>query len=155
MIWRAPKAELFSLCAPLGINHVVWWPLAQGVLSGKYEPGSPPPPDSRAASASMGNEMQVVMVDSYLEAVQRLRPVATQAGMDLPTLALAWTLRRPEVASMLVGVSRPAQVRANVAASGVELSADLLAAIDEAVGDAAVTGPALSPFTETGVRWRD
>jgi len=103
----------------------------------------------------MGNEMQVVMVDSYLEAATPLRPVATQAGMDLSTLALAWTLRRPEVASTVFGVSRPAQVRANAAASEVELSADLLAAVDEAIDDAAVTGPALSPFTETGVRRRD
>jgi aryl-alcohol dehydrogenase-like predicted oxidoreductase len=154
MIWRAPEAELFSLCAPYGINHIVWWPLAQGVLSGKYKLGSPPPPDSRAASQTMGKEMQVVMLDSTLEAVERLRPVAEQAGMDLPTLALAWTLRRPEVASTVVGVSRPAQVHANAAASGIELSADLLAAVDEAIGDAAVTGPALSEFTATGVRWR-
>ena len=155
MIWRAPEAELFSLCAPYGINHIVWWPLAQGVLSGKYRLGSPPPADSRAASQSMGNEMQVVMLDSTLEAVERLRPVAEEAGMDLPTLALAWTLRRAEVASTVVGVSRPAQVNANAAASGIELSADLLAAVDDAIGDAAVTGPALSEFTATGVRWRD
>ena len=154
LIWRAPEAELFSLCAPYGIAHLVWWPLAQGVLSGKYELGAPPPPDSRAASRSMGGEMQVVMRDASLQAIARLRPVAEEAGIDLPTLALAWTLRRPEVASTIVGVSRPAQVHANAAASGVTLSPDVLQAVDEAVGDAMVTGPALSPFTETGVRWR-
>lgn len=97
----------------------------------------------------------MVMLDASLEAVERLGPVAEEAGMDLPTLALAWTLRRPEVASTVVGVSRPAQVHANAAASGIDLSADLLAAVDEAIGDAAVTGPALSEFVETGVRWRD
>jgi aryl-alcohol dehydrogenase-like predicted oxidoreductase len=155
MIWRAPEAELFSLCARYGIKHIVWWPLAQGVLSGKYKLGSPPPADSRAASESMGNEMRVVMLDRTLEAVERLRPVAEEAGIDLPTLALAWTLRRPEVASTVVGVSRPAQVHANAAASGIELSADLLAAVDDAIGDAAVKGPALSEFTATGVRWRN
>jgi aryl-alcohol dehydrogenase-like predicted oxidoreductase len=155
MIWRAPEAELFDLCAPYGIGHIVWWPLAQGVLSGKYKLGSPPPSDSRAASSAMGNEMGPVMHDSSLEAVERLRPVADAAGLDLPTLALAWTLRRPEVSSTLVGVSRPAQVHANAAASGVDLGPDLLAAIDEAIGDAAVTGPALSKFTETGVLRRD
>jgi len=155
MIWRAPEAELFPLCAPYGIRHIVWWPLAQGVLSGKYKLGSAPPPDSRAASQSMGAQMGPVMLDSSLEAVERLRPVAEGAGIDRPTLALAWTLRRPDVASALVGVSRPAQVHANAAASGIELSADVLAAVDEAVGEVAVTGPALSPFTETGVRWRD
>jgi aryl-alcohol dehydrogenase-like predicted oxidoreductase len=99
----------------------------------------------------MGSEMGEVMLDSTLEVVERLRPVATEAGMDLPTLALAWTLQRPEVASTLVGVSRPAQVHANAASSGIELGTDLLAAVDEAIGDAAVTGPAVSKFTETGV----
>jgi aryl-alcohol dehydrogenase-like predicted oxidoreductase len=103
----------------------------------------------------MGTQMGPVMLDSWLEAVERLRPVAAEAGMDLPTLALAWVLQRPEVASTVVGVSRPAQVHANAAAAGIELSADVLAVVDEAVGDAAVTGPALSPFTETGVLWRD
>ncbi|MBS1676294.1 MAG: aldo/keto reductase [Actinobacteria bacterium] len=155
MIWRAPEAELFALTAPHGINHVVWWPLAQGVLSGKYKVGSPPPPDSRAASSSMGNEMELVMLDASLEAVERLRPIAAEAGLDLPTLALAWTLRRPEVASTLVGVSRPGQVHANAAAAGVALSPDLLAAVDEAIGDAKVTGPARSEFVEPGVLWRD
>ena len=155
MIWRAPEAELFSLCASYGLKHIVWWPLAQGVLSGKYKLGCAPPADSRAASRSMGSEMQVVMLDSSLAAVERLRPVAQSAGLDLPTLALAWTLRRPEVASAVVGVSRPGQVHVNAAASGLELSADVLAAVDEAIGDAAVTGPALSEFTATGVRWRD
>jgi aryl-alcohol dehydrogenase-like predicted oxidoreductase len=155
MIWRAPEAELFPLCAPYGISHIVWWPLAQGVLSGKYKLGAAPPADSRAASESMGTQMGPVMLDSWLEAVERLRPVAADAGIDLPTLALTWVLRRPEVASTVVGVSRPAQVHANAAASGIELSADVLAAVDAAVGDVAVTGPALSPFTETGVLWRD
>jgi len=155
MIWRAPEAELFALCAPYGIGHVVWWPLAQGVLTGKYRPGAAPPADSRAASASMGNDMHRVMHDGWLEAVERLRPVAAEAGLDLPTLALAWTLRRPEVASALVGASRPEQVHANAAAAGVELSPDVLAAIDAAVGDVAVTTPALSAFAETGVLWRD
>lgn len=103
----------------------------------------------------MGNEMQVVMLESTLAAVERLRPVAEQAGMDLPTLALAWTLRRAEVVSAVVGISRPAQVHANATASGIELSADLLAAVDDAIGDAAVTGPALSEFTAPDVRWRD
>lgn len=155
MIWRAPEAELFTLCAGYGIKHIAWWPLGQGVLTGKYKLGAPPPPDSRAASQSMGSQMGPVMLDTWLEAVERLRPVAEEAGMDLPTLALAWTLRTPEVASTVVGASRPAQVHSNAAAAGVQLSADLLAAVDEAIGDAAVTGPALSPFTETGVLWRD
>lgn len=155
MIWRAPEAELFRLCEPYGIGHIVWWPLAQGVLSGKYTLGSPPPSDSRAASSAMGNEMGPVMLASTLEAVERLRPIAAEAGLDLPTVALAWTLRRPEVSSTLVGVSRPAQVHANAAAAGIELSPDLLAAIDAAIGDAAVTGPALSEFVETGVLRRD
>jgi aryl-alcohol dehydrogenase-like predicted oxidoreductase len=154
MLWRAPEAELFPLATKYGINHVVWWPLAQGVLSGKYLPGAKPPSDSRAASAEMGVAMHEVMSDAALEAVQRLRPVADAAGLSLPTLALAWTLRRPEVASTLVGVSRPEQVEMNVVASGVTLGADLLEAIDVALGDVPVTGPVLAPLTETGVMRR-
>jgi aryl-alcohol dehydrogenase-like predicted oxidoreductase len=154
MLWRAPEAELFELTARLGIGNVVWWPLAQGVLTGKYKPGAVPPADSRAASGEMGGEMEEVMSDAALEAVQRLLPVAAEAGIPLPTLALAWALQRDEVCSALVGVSRPEQVHANAEAAGVELSPDLLAAIDAALGDAPVTGPAHSNFTAVGVKRR-
>src|SRR3954447_11877134 len=129
MLWQAPEAELFPLCEANGISQIVWSPLAQGLLTGKYRPGEAPPPDSRAANSAMNIAMALVMTDERIEAVDRLRPVADEAGLSMAELALAWVLRRPELASAIVGASRPEQVHANVKASGVELSPDTLAAI--------------------------
>jgi aryl-alcohol dehydrogenase-like predicted oxidoreductase len=154
MLWQAPEAELFPLCLQNGISQIVWSPLAQGVLTGKYRPGQAPPADSRAASSDMSISMGLVMNDDTLEAVDRLRPVAEQAGLSLSELALAWVLRRPEVASAIVGASRPEQVHANAKASGIELAAETLAAIDEALGDAPVKQPKLAPFARSGVTHR-
>jgi 1-deoxyxylulose-5-phosphate synthase len=138
MIWRAPEAEVIPLCEREGISQIVWSPLAQGVLTGKYAPGSPPPKDSRAASESMGAFMDRLLEDRVLEAVQRLAPVAEDAGLTMVQLALAWVLRKPNVSSAIVGASRPEQVHANASASGVTLSDDTLAAVDEALGEVMV-----------------
>jgi aryl-alcohol dehydrogenase-like predicted oxidoreductase len=154
MLWQAPEAELFPLCLQNSISQIVWSPLAQGVLTGKYRPGQAPPADSRAASSDMSISMGLVMNDDTLEAVDRLRPVAEQAGLSLSELALAWVLRRPEVASAIVGASRPEQVHANAKASGIELAAETLAAIDEALGNAPVKQPKLAPFARSGVTHR-
>jgi aryl-alcohol dehydrogenase-like predicted oxidoreductase len=154
MIWRAPEAELFPLCAANGISQIVWSPLAQGVLTGKYRPGQSPPDDSRAASSEMGFAMERLMNDAVLEAVERLRPVAEQAGLTMAEMALAWVLRRDELASAIVGASRPEQVYANTKASGIELSPDTLTAIDEALGGVMVMGPTLAPFARAGVTHR-
>jgi aryl-alcohol dehydrogenase-like predicted oxidoreductase len=154
MLWRAPEAELFGLCEANGISQIVWSPLAQGLLTGKYRPGQPPPADSRAAHDEMGSFMGPLMRDDVLEAVDRLRPVAEQAGLSMTELALAWVLRRPEVASAIVGASRPEQVHANARASGIELSPDVLAAIDDALGDVPVKGPTLAPLARSGVTRR-
>jgi aryl-alcohol dehydrogenase-like predicted oxidoreductase len=154
MLWRAPEAELFPLCEANGISQIVWSPLAQGLLTGKYRPGQAPPPDSRAANSSMNISMNLVMNDSTLEAVDRLRPIAEAAGLSMAELALAWVLRRPEVASAIVGASRPEQVHANARASGSELTPDTLAAIDEALGDAPVKEPTLAPLARAGVTYR-
>jgi 1-deoxyxylulose-5-phosphate synthase len=135
MLWRAPEAEVIPLCEREQISQVVWSPLAQGVLTGKYSPGAPPPPDSRAASESMSTFIGPLVAPQVLAAVQRLRPVAEQAGLSMPQLALAWVLRQANVASAIVGASRPDQVEANASASGIVLSADTLAAIDEALAD--------------------
>jgi aryl-alcohol dehydrogenase-like predicted oxidoreductase len=152
MLWQAPESELFPLCAANGIAQIVWSPLAQGVLTGKYRPGTEPPADSRAASDSMNTAMDLVMSDATLEAVDRLRPIAADAGLTLPELALAWVLRRDELASAIVGASRPEQVHANAAASGVELTPDMLAAIDTALRDAPVTEPTVAPLAREGVK---
>ena len=154
MLWQAPEAELFEVCRRYNISHIVWSPLAQGVLTGKYKPGEPLPEGSRAASDEMSNAMHLVMSDAALEAVQRLVPIAEGEGLTLPQLALAWVLRRPELASAIVGASRPEQVHANASASGLVLSADVLAAIDEALGDAPVKQPTLAPFAREGVLHR-
>lgn len=133
MLWRAPERELIPLCERERISQIVWSPLGQGVLTGKYQPGQAPPPDSRAASDSMSGFIDRLMADPVLEAVQRLRPVAEQAGMTMPQLALAWVLRQPNVASAIVGASRPEQVHANASASGLTLDEQTLAAIDQAL----------------------
>jgi aryl-alcohol dehydrogenase-like predicted oxidoreductase len=154
MIWRAPEAELFPLCAANGISQIVWSPLAQGVLTGKYRAGQAPPADSRAASSEMNFAMDRLMNDGLLEAVDRLRPVAEDAGLSMTELALAWVLRRPELASAIVGASRPEQVHSNVKASGIELAPDTLAAIDAALGDNMVNEPTLAPLARAGVTHR-
>jgi aryl-alcohol dehydrogenase-like predicted oxidoreductase len=154
MIWQAPEAELFPLCEANGISQIVWSPLAQGLLTGKYRPGEEPPADSRAASSAMNFAMGQLLADEPLRAVDRLRPVAEQAGLSLPELALAWVLRRPELASAIVGASRPEQVHANAKASGIELSPDTVAAIDEALGSIPIKEPTLAPLAQAGVKHR-
>ena len=154
MLWRAPEAELFPVCAANDISQIVWSPLAQGVLTGKYRPGEAPPADSRAASSEMGTFIGALLTDATLEAVDCLRPIAEQAGISIAELALAWVLRRPELASAIVGASRPEQVHANAKASGIELSPETLAAIDEALAAVAVTEPTLAPFARAGVTHR-
>jgi aryl-alcohol dehydrogenase-like predicted oxidoreductase len=135
MLWRRPEAEVIPLCEREQISQIVWSPLAQGVLTGKYTPGEPPPSDSRAASESMGGFIDRLIAPPVLEAVQRLRPVAEQAGLTMAQLALAWVLRERNVASAIVGASRPEQVHANASASGIALDDDTLTAIDTALGD--------------------
>jgi aryl-alcohol dehydrogenase-like predicted oxidoreductase len=154
MLWRAPEAEVFPLSAAHGISQIVWSPLAQGLLTGKYRAGQAPPASSRASSTDMNVAMNLVMNDATLQAVDRLRPIADQAGLSMADLALAWVLRRPEVASAITGATRPEQVRANVEASGVQLTPDTLAAIDEALGDVPVTDPTLAPLARPGVTHR-
>ena len=138
MLWRVPEPEVIPLCAANGISQIVWSPLAQGVLTGKYEPGTAPPPDSRAASPRMGRMMDDLRSDDVLRAVQRLRPIAEGLGISMAHLALAWVLREPNVASAIVGASRPEQVRDNAAASGIVLDEATLRAIDDALAGAVV-----------------
>jgi aryl-alcohol dehydrogenase-like predicted oxidoreductase len=138
MLWRGPEAELIGLCQREGISQIVWSPLAQGVLTGKYQPGQAPPADSRAASESMSGFISSFTEDRVLEAVQRLAPIADGLGLTMAQLALAWVLRQPNVASAIVGASRPEQVHANASAAAITLDAQTLAAVDEALGDVVV-----------------
>jgi aryl-alcohol dehydrogenase-like predicted oxidoreductase len=133
-LYRVPEPEVIPLCEASGISQIVWSPLAQGTLTGKYEPGESPPFGTRAASQTMGWAMDRFRDDDVLAAVQRLRPIADGLGVTMAQLALAWVLREPNVASAIVGASRPDQVEENAAASGIELDEATLEAIDEALG---------------------
>jgi aryl-alcohol dehydrogenase-like predicted oxidoreductase len=139
MLWREPEAEVIPICADNGISQIVWSPLAQGVLSGKYDPDAPPPRDSRAASAEMSGFMDRLMNPAVLRAVQQLKPLAQEAALSLPQFALAWVLREPNVASAIIGASRPAQVVDNAAASGAVVDTALFERA-EAILDEALAG---------------
>jgi aryl-alcohol dehydrogenase-like predicted oxidoreductase len=130
MLHRDPEREVFPLCRANGISQIVWSPLAQGALTGKYKPGAPPPEGSRAASRQMGGMMSNWLEEDVLETVQRLAPVAERLGITMAQLALAWVLREENVASAIVGASRPEQVHDNASASGIELDAATLEEID-------------------------
>ena len=142
MLWRKPEGKVFPACARHGIGNLAFSPLAHGVLTGKYKPGEPPPPGSRAASEEMNVFMETAgrhfRSDFLLRAVEQLKPMAADLGLTMAQMALAWVLRRPEVSSAIIGASRPEQVADNVRAVGVKLPAEALAAIDRAVGGVAV-----------------
>jgi aryl-alcohol dehydrogenase-like predicted oxidoreductase len=131
MLWREPEREVIPLCERHGISQIVWSPLGQGALTGKYKPGAAPPEGSRATSAHMGRLIGRLIQDDVLELVQRLVPVAERLGITMAQLALAWVLRLDDVASAIVGATRPEQVRENAAASGIELDDATLAEIDD------------------------
>lgn len=132
MLWRKPEAEVFPLCAANGIGQIVWSPLAQGVLTGKYQPGQAPPSDSRAANQKMNAYlMDDFHSDQVLSAVQQLKPIAAELELTMSQLALAWILRNSRVSSTIIGASRPAQVVENAGASGVVLSDQVLKWIDQ------------------------
>jgi aryl-alcohol dehydrogenase-like predicted oxidoreductase len=144
ILWRVPERDVIPLCEANGISQIVWSPLGQGVLTGKYRPGEPPPADSRMSSERMGWAMDRFRSDAVLEAVQRLRPIADGLGITMAQLAIAWVLCEPNIASAIVGASRPEQVEDNASASGIELDEQTLAAIDEAVAGVAVTADAVA-----------
>jgi aryl-alcohol dehydrogenase-like predicted oxidoreductase len=150
MLWRVIEAEVVPACEELGLSQIVWSPIGQGVLTGKYLPGQPPPSGSRATDQAGGADMVARWLDdSILTAVQQLKPLADQAGLSPAQLAVAWTLQNPNVAAAIIGASRPEQVTENAAAAGVVLEDDLMAAIDGVLGDVIIRDPALtvSPAT--------
>jgi aryl-alcohol dehydrogenase-like predicted oxidoreductase len=136
LLWREPEAAVIPLCAANGISQIVWSPLAQGVLTGKYAPGAPPLQGTRATSEEMGGFMDRLLQRPVLEAVQRLKPLAAEAGLSLAQFALAWVLREPNVASAIVGASRPEQLAENAAASGAEVDPALFADAERIVAAA-------------------
>ncbi|MGK3954124.1 aldo/keto reductase family protein [Microbacterium sp. I2] len=139
-LWRVIEGKVVPASEELGISQIVWSPMAQGVLSGKYLPGQPAPAGSRATDEKSGaNFISRFMRDEVLEAVQKLKPVADQAGLTMAQLAIAWVLQNKNVAAALVGASRPEQLDDTVKASGVRLDADTMAAIEAALAPVAVT----------------
>jgi aryl-alcohol dehydrogenase-like predicted oxidoreductase len=142
MLWRVIETEVIPLCAKEGLGQIVWSPIAQGALTGKYRPGSPPPPGSRATDPSGSGFISHFLNDNMLSRVQQLAPIAAEAGLSLAQLAIAWTLQNPNVSAAIVGATRPEQVRENVKASGVRLSDQVLQQIDDVLGPVIVRDPA-------------
>jgi aryl-alcohol dehydrogenase-like predicted oxidoreductase len=143
MLWRVIEAEVVPASEELGIRQIVWSPIAQGVLTGKYRPGTPPPAGSRATDEKGGaTSIQRFMSDETLTRVQHLQPIAADLGLSMAQLAVAWVLQNDNVASAIIGASRPEQVAENVKASGVTLEPEVLKRIDEVLGDVVERDPA-------------
>jgi aryl-alcohol dehydrogenase-like predicted oxidoreductase len=144
LVWREPEDEVIPLSAANGISQIVWSPLGQGVLTGKYDPDKPPPAGTRATSAEMGGFIGRLMQPELLRAVQQLKPLADEAGLTLAQFALAWVLREPNVASAIIGASRPEQVHDNAGASDVIVDTQLFERAEAIIGEAmgAVRQPA-------------
>ena len=148
-LWRVIEDRVVPTSQDLGLGQIVWSPMAQGVLSGKYLPGQEPPAGSRATDDKGGRQMiSRWMRDDVLTAVQALRPIAQDLGLTMPQLAIAWVLRNPAVSSAIVGASRPEQLADTVRASGVHLDDDVMAAIDIALGDVVERDPSLTSSPE-------
>ncbi|AQP52037.1 aldo/keto reductase family protein [Tessaracoccus flavescens] len=136
MLWRVIEDQVVPASEEAGISQIVWSPVAQGVLTGKYQPGQAAPEGSRATDTKGGQNMiSRFMNDDVLTRVQKLRPIADELGLTMAQLAVAWVLQNQNVAAAIIGASRPEQISENVKASGVEIPAELMAKIDEALGD--------------------
>ncbi|WP_211882245.1 aldo/keto reductase family protein [Pseudarthrobacter albicanus] len=143
MLWRVIEAEVIPVSEELGLSQIVWSPMAQGVLSGKYHPGKPAPEGSRATDTKGGSKMiERWMSDEVLTGVQQLKPIAQEAGLSMAQLSIAWVLQNKNVASAIMGASRPEQIAGNVAAAGVKLDPGIMARIDAAIGSLAERDPA-------------
>jgi aryl-alcohol dehydrogenase-like predicted oxidoreductase len=157
MLVRKPEAQVFAACREHGLGNIVFSPLAQGVLTGKYKPGQPPPQESRAANPDMNFTMETLgrrfRSDFLLAAVEQLKPIAADLGLTMTQMALAWVLRRPEVSSAIVGASRPEQVAANAAGSGITLSAEALARIDAILNPVVLFHP-VAPKLSWTATWK-
>jgi aryl-alcohol dehydrogenase-like predicted oxidoreductase len=142
-LWRVIEKEVDPICRQNGIGHIVWSPIAQGVLTGKYLPGKKAPAGSRATDKKGGAGMiDRWMRDDVLNAVQNLKPIADQAGLTMGQLAIAWVLQNPNVSSAIIGATKPGQIKENVKASGIKLDSDTMRAIDKALGDLVERDPA-------------
>ncbi|MFL5322221.1 MAG: aldo/keto reductase family protein [Myxococcaceae bacterium] len=144
MLWRVIEAKVVPTCQELGIGQIVWSPIAQGVLTGKYKPGQPPPKGSRATDDRGASFMQRLLTDDVLTRVQNLAPIAQELGLTMAQLAVAWVLQHPNVSSAIIGATKPEQVKDNVKASGVKLSPDVMKRIDGVLGDIVERDPKMT-----------
>ena len=142
MLWRVIEAEVVPACERAGLGQIVWSPIAQGVLTGKYRPGQAPPAGSRATDQRGSGFMEGLLDDRVLQRVQQLRPVADDCGLSMAQLAVAWVLQHDNVSAAIIGATRPEQVVENVKATGVRLEPEVLRRIDEVLGDVVVRDPA-------------
>ena len=142
MLWRVIESEVLPLCMKEGIGQIVWSPIAQGVLTGKYQPGQSVPAGSRATDESGSGFIRGYLNDTILSRVAELHPVAQQAGLSMAQLAIAWVLQNPGVSAAIIGATRPEQVRENVKASGVQLDAEIMRKIDGVLGQVIERDPA-------------
>ena len=141
MLWRVIEEKVVPTSKELGLGQIVWSPMAQGVLSGKYLPGQPAPEGSRAADPNVGEFIQKFMTDDVLTRVQQLAPLAKEVGLDMAQFAVAWVLQNDNVSAAIVGASRPEQISSNVRATGVKLPAEIMKKVDEILGDVVITDP--------------
>ena len=149
MLWRVIEADVVPASEELGIGQIVWSPIAQGVLTGKYKRGAAAPKGSRATDTTGGSDYVANWLrDEVLEAVEKLEPIAKDMNLTMSQLAIAWVLSNPNVSSAIVGASRPEQITENAKAAGVTLPEDVLSAIDYALGDLVQTDPALTVSPE-------
>lgn len=144
MLWRVIEKKVIPTSQDLGLSQIVWSPLAQGVLTGKYLPGKELPADSRAANAEIGGFMEKFLSDELLTKVQNLIPLADQMGLSLAQFSIAWVLQNKNIAAAIVGASKPEQISSNIKASGVVIPADVMAKADEILGDSIISDPALT-----------
>jgi len=156
MLWRVIEGEVVPACRELGVSQIVWSPIAQGVLTGKYVPGQAPPAGSRATDEKGGADMiSRFMNDDVLRRVQELKAVADELDLTMAQLAVAWVLQNDNVASAIIGASRPEQVTENVKAAGVEIPVDAMKRIDEALGHVVEHDPAMTARNAPKHRARD
>jgi aryl-alcohol dehydrogenase-like predicted oxidoreductase len=142
MLWRVIEEKVVPTCEQEGISQIVWSPLAQGILTGKYQPGQQPPAGSRGADPEIGRFLREMMTDDVLTRVQNLRPIADDLGLTMAQLAVAWVLQNDNVAAAIIGATRPEQVQDNVQAAGVTLDAEVMKRIDDVLGDVVERDPA-------------
>lgn len=149
MLWRVIEAEVIPTSVELGLGQIVWSPMAQGILTGKYLPGQPAPEGSRGADPATASIVERFMNEETLTAVQNLRPLAEGLGVSMAQFSLAWVLQNSAVSAAIVGASSAEQITSNIAASGVEIPADVMKAVDEVLAGVYQTDPALNKSPET------